>query len=94
VRPTSLAKWVSALFKVAVYAWLWLIGGIFALVILNGGDPPVWLDKAMFEIGVSKHRVEERPIDCDFFTSPMGSKPCHYRREVSGGRIWRRRIEG
>jgi hypothetical protein len=67
------------LFKILIGAWVWLIIGIFALVMLNGGDPPVWLDKVMYEIGVERNRVEDRPTDCDFFHAPVGFKSCSLR---------------
>jgi hypothetical protein len=78
---------------IGIFAWVWLIIGIFALVMLNGGDPPVWLDKVMYEIGVEKNRVEDRPTDCDFFHEPAGFKSCHYERQRSSGRVWWRRVE-
>lgn len=41
------------------------------------------------EMGLSgaKVHIESRPHDCEFLTAPMGSKHCHYDRQVTTVRI-------
>jgi hypothetical protein len=64
--------------------WVLVVVILFAL---SYWIPEIWYSKIRYSwsYGVSTDQVtiEKKPTDCDFLRAPLGSKDCHYDRQVS-----------
>jgi hypothetical protein len=69
--------------------------GVATLIVLvwlfTFASSPRWLMKLWYsfsyDVNYDQVTIEKKPTDCEFLHSPLGSKDCHYSREVSSIRV-------
>lgn len=86
------------LFGVSLFTAAALIGGCIDIVrvLREHSLTDIWYSTFYSRTrGIKLAIVSTEPHDCDFFAAPIGSKSCHYTKEVTEGNgliyvMWRR----
>lgn len=65
------------------WTWVWVV---LAIWLVSATAVDTWYSKTrfvlMYGVDYDQVTIDKKPHDCDFFKAPLGSKECHYERNV------------